>query len=244
MPLQVGTVEAVTFPEEAIRQLSALAGAVLGQQDLQATLDEITRVAVATLPACDGASLTTFQEGTPGVVAAADEWSRQLDELQYEEREGPCLDAARTGNVFRVRDLETDSRWPFYAPRAVGLGARSMVSLPMAAEGKVVGALNVYSREADRFTAEDVSLGELLATQAGVAMQVAASFFRHRDLAEQMQQAVQSRARIEQAKGVLMATRRCTEDEAFALLVELSQTSNRKLRDVATAVVESTGEKQ
>lgn len=234
----------MTFPDDAMRQLSALAGAVLGQQDLQSTLDEITRVAVATLPSCDGASLTTFQEGTPGVVAAADEWSRQLDELQYEEREGPCLDAARTGNVFRVRDLQVDTRWPFYAPRATELGARSMVSLPMSAEGKVVGALNVYSREADRFSAEDVSLGELMAAQAGVAMQVAASFFRHRDLAEQMQQAVQSRATIEQAKGVLMGSRGCTEEEAFALLVELSQTSNRKLRDVAAAVVDSTRQQE
>ena len=234
----------MTVPDEAMSQLSALAGAVLGQQDLQSTLDEITRVAVATLPSCDGASLTTFQEGTPGVVAAADEWSRQLDELQYEEREGPCLDAARTGNVFRVRDLEVDTRWPFYAPRATGLGARSMVSLPMSAEGKVVGALNVYSREADRFSAEDVSLGELMAAQAGVAMQVAASFFRHRDLATQMQQAVQSRATIEQAEGVLMGTRGCTEEQAFALLVELSQTSNRKLRDVAAAVVESTSQQE
>lgn len=229
----------MTFPDEAMRQLTALAGVVLGQQDLEATLNEITRITVATLPGCDGASLTTFQDGKPGVVAADSEWSRQLDELQYEEREGPCLDAARTGNVFRVRDLAADNRWPFYARRAVEIGARSMFSLPMSAESKLMGALNVYSREPDTFRAQDVSLGELLSAQAGMAMQVAASFFHHRDLAEQLQQAVQSRAQIEQAKGILMGTRGCTADEAFATLVELSQTSNRKLRDVAAAVVES-----
>ncbi len=104
----------------------------------------------------------------------------------------------------------------------------------------MVGALNVYSRRPDRFGAEDVSLGELIAAQAGVAMQVAAAFFRHRDLALQMQTALASRARIEQAKGVLMASRGCTEDEAFRLLVELSQSSNRKLREVAEALVAST----
>ena len=81
-----------------------------------------------------------------------------------------------------------------------------------------------------------------IAAQAGVAMQVAASFFRHRDLAEQMQRALESRARIEQAKGVLMAARGCTEEEAFAVLVELSQSANRKLRDVAQALVDSTHE--
>jgi GAF domain-containing protein len=229
----------VTYTEESLRQLSALAGAVLGQDDLPSTLQAVTRIAVATIPGCEGSSLTAYRDGHPSVVAADDDWSRALDELQYAEREGPCLDAARTGNAFRVRDLAEDTRWPIYAERAVGLGARSMVSLPMSSDGKIVGALNMYCRTPDGFTAEEVALAELMAAQAGIAMQVAASFFQHRDLAEQMRQALASRARIEQAKGVLMGARGCTEEEAFDLLVELSQTSNRKLRDVAEAVVDS-----
>ena len=234
----------MVFTDDSLRQLSALAGAVLGQDDLSSTLQEVTRIAVATLLGGAGASITGFRDGHPSVVATDSEWSRQLDELQYEEREGPCLDATRTGNVFRVRDLREDSRWPFYAQRAVALGALSMISLPMSSEGRVVGALNVYSRQTDGFSAEEVALGELMAAQAGIAMQVAASFFQHRDLALQMQQALSSRAGIEQAKGVLMAARGCTEEEAFTILVELSQSSNRKLRDVAAAVVEQTRSRQ
>ncbi len=87
----------MAFDEDSLRRLSAFAGAVLGQDDLHRTLEEVTRLAVETLRACDGASLTTFQDGRPTVVAADGDWSRSLDELQYEEREGPCLDAARTG---------------------------------------------------------------------------------------------------------------------------------------------------
>ncbi|MCW2666275.1 MAG: hypothetical protein JWN57_1237 [Frankiales bacterium] len=230
----------MAFDEESLRQVSALAGAVLGQDDLHSTLVKVTRIAVGTFATCHGASLTTYQDGGPSVAAAADDWSRALDELQYEEREGPCLDAVRTGNVYRVRDLAHDSRWPFYTARATRLGARSMVSLPLSSEGKSVGALNLYSREPEQFDAEAVSLGELMAAQAGIALQVAASFFRHRDLARQMQEALASRARIEQAKGVLMGTRGCSDDEAFALLVQLSQSTNRKLRDVAEALIEST----
>ena len=228
----------MTFPEEALREVAALAGVVLGQDDLASTLDEVTRVTVRVFAAADGASLTTFEDGRPGAVAADGPWARELDELQYEEREGPCLDAARTGNVFRVRDLTDEGRWPFYAPRAVALGARSMVSLPMMAEGKILGALDVYSRKPDALTAEDVSLGELIAAQAGIATQVAASFFRHRDLGMQLRQAMQSRAVIEQAKGIVMGARGASADEAFALLVELSQSTNRKLRDVAQALVD------
>jgi GAF domain-containing protein len=227
----------VTYTDESLRKLVSLAGAVLGQDDLRSTFRHVTAIAVDILPDCDGASLTTFEDGRPIVAAADSEWSTRLDELQYEEREGPCLDATRTGNVFRIRDLAAESRWPFYCKRAAELGARSVASLPATSEGKVVGALNVYSRRPDAFDAEQVALGELMAAQAGVAMQVAASFFRHRDLAEQMKAALESRARIEQAKGVLVATRRCTPDEAFEALVQLSQTANRKLRDVAAEVV-------
>ncbi len=228
----------VTFNDESMREVAALPGLVLAQDDLRSTLDEITRVAVRVMDECDGASLTTFQDGVPGVVAADGDWARELDELQYQEREGPCLDAARTGNVFRVRDMREESRWPFYVARAAERGVCSMVSLPMAAEGKVLGALNVYSRQPDAFGAEAVSIGELIAGQAGIATQVAGSFFRHRDLGVQLRTAMQSRAVIEQAKGVLMGSRRCSEQEAFDLLVQLSQTSNRKLRDVAQALVD------
>lgn len=228
----------MTFTEESLRAVGQLAGAVLGQQDLQSTLQEVTRIAALALPDCEGASLTAYSDGVPAVVAASDPWAQSLDELQYEEREGPCLDAARTGNVFRIRDLAHETRWPFYMPRALELGARSMASLPLASDGRIIGALNVYSRTPDVFDAEQVALAQIVAAQAGIAMQVAASFFRHRDLGEQMRQAMESRAVIEQAKGVLMRERRCTEPEAFDALVQLSQTSNRKLRDVAQALVD------
>lgn len=219
-----------------MREVARLAGVVLGQNDLPSTLSEVTRIAVRAL-SCDGASLTTYEDGHPAAAAADSRWAQELDELQFEEREGPCLDAARTGNVFRVRDLAEEARWPFYVPRAVEHGARSMVSLPMTSEGKVLGALNLYSRAPDAFRTDAVSLGEILAAQAGMATQVAASFFRHRDLGDQLRQAMQSRAVIEQAKGILMGARGCSEQEAFALLVELSQTSNRKLREVAEVLV-------
>ncbi len=176
-----------------------------GSAGPKATLQEITRIAVVAAPDAEGAFLTTFVDGTPGVVAADSSWARELDELQYEEREGPCLDAARTGNAFRVRDMAAEGRWPFYVPRAVEHGARSMVSLPVAAEGKIIGALNLYARQPEVFPSEQVSLAEIITAQVGMATQVAASFFRHRDLAEQMRQAMQSRAVIEQAQGHLDA---------------------------------------
>ena len=223
--------------EEALQALTELAGVALDQADLSSTLEEICRIAARTVPGTEGASVTTFSKGRPSALADG-HWAKTLDELQYVEHEGPCYDAYRTGTIFRIRDLAADGRWPSYLPRAVEAGARSMVSLPMASEGKVVGALNLYSQDVDAFTADAVSVAEIISAHAGLASQVAAAMFGHRELAEQLSEAMRSRAVIEQAKGILMAGRRCDAEEAFKLLVELSQNTNVKLRDVAQALVD------
>jgi transcriptional regulator with GAF, ATPase, and Fis domain len=231
----------MTIPEDALRELTALAGVVLAQDDLPSTLNEICRIAVRAVPPADGASLTMFSEKGALAVASSDGWAKTLDETQFEEHEGPCLDAARTGLVLRVRDVKTETRWPFYAPRAVELGARSIISLPLAVETKLLGALNLYARQADAFDATAVSVAEIIAAHAGLAAQVAGLLFRHRELGEGLQQAMVSRAAIEQAKGILMARHKVTEEAAFEMLREVSSRRNVKLRLLAERVVE-TGE--
>ncbi len=229
----------MALPDESFRELANLAGVVLSQDDINATLTEICRIAVRAVPRAEGASITAMGEGGPGAVAASDDWSKSLDEMQYEEHEGPCLDAARTGVVFRIRDMANEPRWPSYMPNAVENGARSMLSLPMSVESKTLGALNVYARVPDAFTAVEVSIAEVIAGHASLATQTASTLFRHREVAEQLQEAMRPRAVIDQAKGVLMGTRRCSADEAFAILVELSQESNTKLREVAAQLIEA-----
>jgi GAF domain-containing protein len=112
-----------------------------------------------------------------------------------------------------------------------------MVSIPMTAMGKVIGALNIYSREADAFDSTSTAVADIVAAHAGVASQVSMAYFSHRQLAEQMGAAMASRAVIEQAKGLVMAAEDCDADAAFQLLVAESQRSNRKLRDIAAEVV-------
>ncbi len=231
----------MNLTEDYVRELGALTGAVLGQQDLLSTLNHIAALSAQVVPGCDAASISTFEAGQPTAVAFSDDWAKELDEMQYIEREGPCLDASRTGNVFRIREMTSESRWPAYVPRAAERGAQSMVSIPLQAEGRIFGAINLYARTPDAFTAEAVALAEILAAHAGVASQVAASFFRHRDLAEQMREAMQSRSVIDQALGVLMAQRKITADAAFTLIRESSQRLNVKLRILAQEVVD-TGE--
>jgi GAF domain-containing protein len=228
----------VDLSYEAARDLAQLAGVMLSEPDLPAALRRVTSVAAGLVEHCDGASLTMRKEGRPVAAAASDEWASALDDLQHREQEGPCLDCLREGTVMRVRDLPADGRFPTYGPRAGERGARSVLSLPLAADGRTVGALNLYSRQPDVFDGPALALGELLAAHASLAVQAATAFYSSRDLADQMREAITSRAVIEQAKGVLVAQRGCTPEEAFDLLVAASQRANRKLRDIAQAVVD------
>ena len=225
-------------PAETVDELRFLAGVALAHEDVGEALDEICRIAARALPNADGASLTSFGPAGPRAAAASSRWAAELDEVQYVEHEGPCLDAARTGLVFRVRDIADEPRWPSYMPRALERGARSMVSLPMTVESKSMGALNVYSRKPEAFGAEEVSIAEILAGHASLASQVAATLHGHRSLAEQLRSAMASREAIEQAKGIIMASLRCSPDEAFDRLRQQSQHENRKLRDIAQELVD------
>src|SRR3954465_14230701 len=194
----------MAMSDEALRAMTSLTGVALAHSELAGTHREICRIATRAVPGAEGASITTFPQGRP-VALASDDWAQGLDELQFEEHEGPCLDAHRTGNAFRIRELKSEPRWPSYVPRAVERGARSMMSLPMAAEGNLIGALNVYSQQLDTFDAETASIGEIVSAHAGLACQVSAAFFGHQKLAEQLREAMSSRAVIEQAKGVIIA---------------------------------------
>jgi hypothetical protein len=204
----------MALPDEAVHELTALAGVVLSHESIDECLIEICCIAVRAVPGAEGASLTAFSEKGPGAVAASDDWSKALDEMQYGEHEGPCLDAARTSLVFRVPDMAHEPRWPSYMPRAVAQGARSMISLPMATEGKTIGALNIYARVPAAFDAEATSIGEIIAGHASLASQVSATLFRHRETAEQLREAMEARMAIEQAKGILIGQRGCSPQEA------------------------------
>ncbi len=227
------------LPDNYTDELARLTGLVLVQQDLETTLIEITRIAARLVAVADAVSITTFRDGRPSAVAFSDEWAKELDELQHAEREGPCLDAARTGNVFRIMDLSRESRWPGYAALAARHGACSALTIPLQAEGRTFGAMNLYARAPEAFSSEVVSLAEIIAGQAGQASQVSAAFFRHRDLADQLREAMASRAVIEQAKGVLMAQHKVAADVAFDLLRAASMQRNIKLRTLAQEVVET-----
>jgi GAF domain-containing protein len=225
-------------PPPASELIGTLAGLVLADESLSSVLEHITTFAKRTVPGTVEASVTLIEDGKPGTIAYSGRLALALDERQYDAGHGPCLDAARTGDVSDVGDTSKEARWPEFMRAAVAAGVRSSLSVPLSAKQRILGALNMYSSTPRAFDQQSAELVRTFASYAAVALTNTQLYTSTVQLADDMQHAMESRAVIEQAKGILIASRFCTAEEAFAILVDMSQRSNRKLREVAAGLVE------
>jgi GAF domain-containing protein len=217
-----------------------LAGIVLANQPLDATLTRIAELTRDVVPGADDVSVTLTRDGKPRSVAfAGDETlALALDERQYEDGFGPCLDAAASARTIRVDDTASgDELYPGFAELAARHGVRHTLAVGLPTLHSVGGALNVYSRAELPFSAEAVSEVSGFAGYAAVALTNATLYDGALQHVAQMQEAMASRAVIEQAKGVLMQVQGVGDEEAFELLRRASSHRNKKLRDVAAGIV-------
>ncbi|MBW8767378.1 MAG: GAF and ANTAR domain-containing protein [Geodermatophilales bacterium] len=228
--------------EEMLRQLSRVA---LVDRTLTEVLTEVTRIAAQGIPGAEATSITLIRDDKPFTAAHYGEMALAADELQYEHGAGPCIDAGRGGVLLRVDDMRTEKRWPGYVEHVLRTSpVRSSLSVPLPYQGSSIGALNNYSSVPAAFaTPESLQAGLEVAEVIAVAVANADAHWQLGEQARNMGLAMQSRAVIEQAKGVLMAQRHVDADQAFEILREASQRYNRKLRDIAAGIVESTQER-
>ena len=221
--------------------LRALSRVVFADRTLEEVLAEITDIARRNIPGTESTSITLIRGDRGFTAAHSGEMSLVADELQYAHGYGPCLDAGRGNVVLRVDDMRTETRWPDYAAKVQAEGVRSSLSVPLPYQGASIGALNNYSTEPAAFaTPESLAAALEVAEVIAVAVFNADAHAQLGDQARNMRLAMDSRAVIEQAKGVLMAQRHIDADQAFDVLREASQRYNRKLRDIATGIVAST----
>ncbi|MFI1988242.1 ANTAR domain-containing protein [Actinoplanes sp. NPDC020271] len=185
--------------------------------------------------------LLADQSGEMTLLAASDESARLVEVFQVQNREGPCLEAFRTGlPVVNVDLLEAADLWPMFAPHAATAGFRSVHAFPLRLRSDVIGALNVFgARPGGTFTAPDVAVMQALADIATIGLLQQRTIHRGEVLAGQLQDALDSRVVIEQAKGVIAQARGVSVDEAFAAIRVYARSRNLRLVEVARAVVAS-----
>ncbi|MCU1689978.1 MAG: hypothetical protein JWN61_2508 [Pseudonocardiales bacterium] len=230
---------AIRFDALLARAMDELGGIVFADEPLADILLRITDIAGRVVPGASAASITLIADGTPTTAASTNPVALELDERQYAAGHGPCLDAARFAHEMPIVDMATEARWPDYTPRALELGVRSSLAIPLPLREAVIGSLNLYATDPHAFDPDAERVARTFASFAAITLYNAQIFADNTALAVQMQEAMASRSVIEQAKGIVMGSRRCSPDEAFNILRTLSQTSNTKLRVVAQALVDT-----
>lgn len=223
------------------RALSALARFHVADAMVGDTLHRIAEITLDAMPAAAVAGMTMLgDDEQPTTAIYTDPDSPEIDAAQYREGKGPCLDAWRENRVFRIGRVEDHAEaYPAFAEACHEHGVLSTLSLPMVSGDMAVGAMNLYARVADGFTADDETVGMDLAVAAGSVLANVSAYWTAFELSQQLNEAMKTRAVIEQAKGMLMAQSPLLgADDAFDLLRKASQRENVKLREIAQRVVE------
>jgi GAF domain-containing protein len=184
--------------------------------------------------------LLTDLQGALQVVAASSERTRLLELFQLQTDQGPCLDCFRTGQPVSVTDLPSAGRWPRFTAAAAKVGFAAVHALPMRLRNEVIGALNLFDTNPGPLGQSTLRIGQALADVATIGLLQQRAIRRRDTLTEQLQTALNSRILIEQAKGVLAERLHLDLDDAFTLLRSGARSRNRRLSELAQAIVDGT----
>jgi GAF domain-containing protein len=199
---------------------------------VEPTVAAVLEFAVATFK-CTDAGIALIGRGKQ--LRIGEVTSPVIEELyqsQLDAGKGPLIEVATDADAVLVDDTGTDSRWPQWAERAAGLGIGTVLHLPMLTDTRNIGVLSFYHREPGAFGAYDEALAQVLVRHATVAVAYARN-------EATLSEALESRAVVGQAIGILMERHNLTERAAFSVLRRYSQDYNVKLRTVAEQLITS-----
>ena len=220
--------------------LKTFARTLVNEYPIEHSLDTFCAGIVDVLDA-DGAGIMLEDDrGNLRFVAASDDVIGQIEVLQVDCGEGPCVAAYRSGEPTLLPDLETDTRFTRFSPAARAGGMRSVQSFPLKTDDQCIGALNLYSMRPTTFDDDDVEAGGLLADMATTYILNSRTLAESYKLASQLQAALDSRVVIEQAKGRIAEQLAVSVSEAFEIMRRHARNNGLKLQQVATEVVAGT----
>ena len=223
------TLTATTFVE--------IVDTLVGDFDVIDVLTSLTSRCVELLDAAAAGILLADSDGHLCVVGASNEQIQLLELFQVQNDEGPCLDCYRTGRVVLHSDLDTVSPWPLFSAECTAAGYASVCAIPLRLAAHTLGCLNLFMSEPGGLTDTDIALAQALADVASIAI-VQDQAMRDATIREgHLQHALTSRIAIEQAKGMIAEHHQVDMDQAFVALRTYARNNNRRLTEVAEAVV-------
>ena len=226
-------------PETLLDSLERFAAALTSGYGIGDVLHNLTGEMAEVLN-LSGAGVTLVHDGRQRFVTAAVEAIATLERVQESSQKGPCIDAVASAAPVAVPDIaegDASNRWPDYTVAAKNAGIQAVAGIPMLADGAAIGAVNLYDSQPRDWSAEDLRVATIFASIATGYLAHASSARQQQRTAEQLEQALNTRLIIEQAKGVLANQRETTVDEAFKRLRKYAREHNARIHDVSRAVV-------
>ena len=221
-------------------QIKALQELVLATRTLQDFLSHVAGQAASLGPNLSCGITVSTNPRRPLTVGNSDATAAALDESQYSQGQGPCLEAMHAGTTIEVTDTASETRWSAYISCAIEQGLGASLSTPITANGVTIGVMNLYATTPRTFTPEERARVGSYADQAGAAIAIATRLAHQTQLTNDLYTAMNSRTTIDQALGIIMGQLHCNADDAFAILRKTSQDTNTKLRDVAATLITKT----
>jgi GAF domain-containing protein len=216
--------------DELDRDLAKFAREASGAGDVSQTAAQIVAFAQQTVGTAYAGITLSQRQGRFKSIGITDPVVEQADRLQYEQREGPCVEVSTSAHVVLSPDAGQDPRWPRWGPAVRELGLVSVLSAQLRARGRRIGGLNLYGEAPRQFSGDDAAIAHLFAVHASVALASAIE-------EEHLHAALDSRTQIGQAQGILMERFGLDDAQAFATLRRYSQTTNTKLQLVAQTLI-------
>jgi len=206
-------------------------------------LRRLTDLAARAVPGCAGATCSRWHPDdvdAPVLRAASLPELAELVDLQIAQSEGPELEAKRAKETLRSDDTLTETRWPQIIPAMLRRGVRSFHTTIYESDQTLV-TLTLYGVLPGVLDVRSSALVSLLAAQGGAAVVNTQQYGEAQRTVVQLQEAVEARAVVDQAKGILMNRFGYDADRAFAELRRISQTRHVKLTVLARRIVSSQG---
>ena len=226
---------------EVVQALVDLADTLVADYDVIEVLTRLADRCVHVLHAAAAGVMLASPSGELRLAASSSEAMRVLELFELQAREGPCLDAFRTGEPVAHETLHSGTgRWPRFATVAVEAGFRSALAFPLRLRDTTIGALNLVSVDDAPMDDADLLVARAFADLAAISIIQERASTEAQHLNEQLNHALTSRIMIEQAKGVLFERADIDMNKAFNRLRNYARTNNLRLTDVAQAAVDGT----
>lgn len=165
------------------------------------------------------------------------EAARLVELFQLQSDEGPCLDCYRSGAPVNAPDLAASHRWARFTARAAEQGFRAVHAVPMRLRGHAIGALNLFGAATGPLPPADLRAVQALADAATISILQERDAHAQQTVTARLQIALNGRAIIEQAKGVLAELGHLDMGEAFIRLRDFAHATDQPLTDLARRII-------